>query len=521
MDVTINVFEFHHSHEQDCDYQYYDSVATAKPIPFPGKDFNPSFHQAYQLDKYLQEKHFDIIHCHLIVAADLLSRKLRSHCDRLFATFWGGEEYRKILGSKKLYRNRLKKFLERIDCLMNSKHLLWLETFPFLREKFKESRLGSASLDIIYDLIKKYPRNEIKAELGFPNDKVTVLIGYSGKSIHQHKEIIRNFSIRPQLRDKFHLLAIMTRGTVPEYAEEVECALTSSGYSYSMIKGHFLSDEQIARFRYGTDITLQLSTYDGFSRSIVECLCAGSIMIYGTWLNYDNRLKQDFVRINQEQKYVAKIRKNEEGEICFNYKYFSGELLGKLINIDKPAWKNRYDLPKKNEYLAYDNLKQKIIFTKKETEKCDNGCYLFVDVHPNENYLTDDKNISEKYMDYSIYLKKSEKIIQLRLNEVIIGTLQKTIEQNYIEYYSIEVPYSTKKLYIDYSSENTNVVINSRNSKPTKDDKDLSFDSTGKDQIYIIEKEDSNLKEQKYIIGIYTYKLSNGVSQYSYLFKNI
>ena len=191
---------------------------------------------------------------------------------------------------------------------------------------------------------------------------------------------------------------------------------------------------------------------------IVELIPKSSNVIPGVLL--DNKLKQDFVRINQEQKYVAKIRKNEEGEICFNYKYFSGELLGKLINIDKPAWKNRYDLPKKNEYLAYDNLKQKIIFTKKETEKCDNGCYLFVDVHPNENHLTDDKNISEKNMDYSIYLKKSEKIVQLRLNEVIIGTLQKTIEQNYIEYYSIEVPYSTKKLYIDYSSENTNIVIN-------------------------------------------------------------
>ena len=123
-------------------------------------------------------------------------------------------------------------------------------------------------------------------------------------------------------------------------------------------------------------------------------------------------------------------------------------------------------------------------------------------MHPNENYLTVEKNIVEKNLDYSIYLKKSEKIVQLRLNEVIIGTLSKTIEENYIEYYSIEVPYSTKKLYIDYSSENTNVVINSRNSKPTKDDKDLSFDSTGKDQIYTIEKEDSDLKGQKYIIAL-------------------
>ena len=247
---------------------------------------------------------------------------------------------------------------------------------------------------------------------------------------------------------------------------------------------------------------------------IVELIPKSSNIIPGVLL--DNKLKQDFVRINQEQKYMAKIQKNEEGEIYFNYKYFSGELLGKLINIDKTSWKNRYDLPKKNEYLTYDNLRQKIIFTKKETEKCDNGCYLFVDVHPNENYLTDDKNIIEKNLDYSIYLKKSEKIVQLRLNEVIIGTLSKTIEENYIEYYSIEVPYSTKKLYIDYSSENTNVVINSRNSKPTKDDKDLSFDSTGKDQIYTIEKEDSDLKGQKYIIGIYTNKLNNGVSQYSF-----
>ena len=86
-------------------------------------------------------------------------------------------------------------------------------------------------------------------------------------------------------------------------------------------------------------------------------------------------------------------------------------------------------------------------------------------------------------MDFSLFLKKGDNIVKLRLNEVIMGTLSKTIEDNYIEYYSIEIPYSTKKIFIDYSSENTNVVINSRNSKPTKDDKDLSFDSTGKEYI--------------------------------------
>ena len=228
----------------------------------------------------------------------------------------------------------------------------------------------------------------------------------------------------------------------------------------------------------------------------------------------DNKLKQDFVEINKGQQYMAKILKNEEGEVNFNYKYFSGELLGKLIKIEKTSWKNRYDLPQKSEYLTYDKLRQRILFTKKETEKCDNGCYLFIEVHPFEKYLEGkEENIN---VDYSILLRKAEKIAKLRLNEVIIGTLSKTIEDNYIEYYSIEIPYSTKKIYIDYSSENTNIIINSGYKKPTKDLNELSFESTGKDQIYIIEDNSKELKGKKYIIGIYTNKLNNGVSQYSF-----
>ena len=230
---------------------------------------------------------------------------------------------------------------------------------------------------------------------------------------------------------------------------------------------------------------------------------------------FDNILKQDFVKINQEQIYMAKILKNEEGEVCFNYKYFAGELIGKIVKIEKIAWKNRYELPSIKEYLTYDNIKQKIIFTKKETEKCNNGCYLFVEVHPYEKYLGENDN-EDLNMDYSIYLKKSEKIVQLRYNEVIMGTLTKTIEENYIEYYSIEIIYSTTKIFIDYSSENTNIIINSGDIKPTKDESEINFVSTGKDQIFVIEKDSQDLKGMKFIIGIYTNKLNNGISQYSF-----
>ena len=80
-----------------------------------------------------------------------------------------------------------------------------------------------------------------------------------------------------------------------------------------------------------------------------------------------------------------------------------------------------------------------------------------------------------------------------------MGTLSKTIADNYIEYYSVEIPYSTKKIFIDYSSENTNIIINSGNIKPTQEKKELSFESTGKDQIYVIE---DNFKTKDAIIAL-------------------
>ena len=228
----------------------------------------------------------------------------------------------------------------------------------------------------------------------------------------------------------------------------------------------------------------------------------------------DNIIKQDFASLDgPEQKYMTKIQKDEEGEIYFNYKYFSGEIIGNIININKKSWKNIHDLPKPNEYLIYDSLKQKISFSKKETNKCDNGCYLFVEINCLEK-LKDKIYYQGLYMDYSIYLKKSNNLVQLRLNEIIIGTLSKTLEDNYIDYYSIEIPYTTSKIYIDYSSENTNIIINSGNIKPSFDKYQYSFNSTGKAQIFTINNYYQTIDSKGYfIIGIY--KLNNGVSQYS------
>ena len=166
---------------------------------------------------------------------------------------------------------------------------------------------------------------------------------------------------------------------------------------------------------------------------------------------FDNEIKQDFTQLGGNgQQYMAKILKDEEGEVRFNYKYFSGELIGKLIPIDNKPWKNIYDLPKKNEILIYDNFKQKISFTKTETNRCEKGCYLFVEVNSVEKFkdLNDYDGLN---MDFSIFLKKSNSTVKIRLNEYIFGALSSTIKENY----SLELPYGSYNYYIDFSQQNT------------------------------------------------------------------
>ena len=123
-----------------------------------------------------------------------------------------------------------------------------------------------------------------------PEDKLSVMIGYSGKVLHRHIPIVRELVQHPCLRERIHILAPMTRGSKEDYVEAVRQELENSGFSYTLISGRFLSDEDMARVRNATDIALQLSEWDGFSRSIVECLCAGSVLVYGKWLEYGRLL---------------------------------------------------------------------------------------------------------------------------------------------------------------------------------------------------------------------------------------
>lgn len=283
---------------------FYDNFLATKwsRIPFISFFLLP-FIQRYNFHKYLKSKQFDIIHIHRVLPAwVILPSFYKKHCKELDVTFWGGEfENEKLLSNKSLYKKKLTRFLYIADKIINSENIeKYIDSFPHLSNKLYFGMFGSSIIDYIQEL--DISKKEAKRRMGIMNDKITVLLGYSGKKIHQHcliiDEIVKNNKFET-CKNRIHFIASMTRGSSPSYNKTVEDKLIKTGCSYTLIKDCYQSDKEIALLRLATDIFFQLSLFDGFSASVRENLCAGVVMISGKWLPYDELDKDgyDYIKV--------------------------------------------------------------------------------------------------------------------------------------------------------------------------------------------------------------------------------
>ena len=264
-------------------------------IPFVRR-YTCAWCKCRNLDKLIKGRHYDIIHCHYIAGLYAGANFLKKHCDKLYFTFWGGEyDNCQYLGSNYLYKIKLRKIINTyVDGIVN----VSVRTGSRWKDgdkmpKYYHGSFGSSSLECLYDLMDTSSKGDSKAYYEIPLDKTAVQICYSGKSIHQQIEIIDEIIKHEELKNRIHLVAPMTRGANKDFTDKVEEALKKSGFTYTLLRDRFLSDEEMAKLRFSVDVVLQLSTYDGYSRSVVECLCAGSVVIYGNWLNYQIKFKND------------------------------------------------------------------------------------------------------------------------------------------------------------------------------------------------------------------------------------
>lgn len=304
---AVDVFEFHAGDDKSTggyDYSPFTEVGTAPDrywysgVPLLKKIPDHASRRG-SLMSFLKGRRYDIIHCHWLTCPTVMATGLRDHCRRLFVTFWGGEETNMhMYGSHAVYMRFLRRFMRRADCMIGPQVGVDRRARLFPGGHFGKAcaELGSDIVDAMRQMIERgTTRADAKRALSIDPSATTILLGYSGKSLHNHLPIIEQLQALSDAgrlpSAPLHLLAPMTRFSEPGYADQVEEALRRLALPYTMVRDKFMPNEAVARLRLATDVALQLSQFDGFSRSIVECLAAESVVIYGQWLDdYPARL---------------------------------------------------------------------------------------------------------------------------------------------------------------------------------------------------------------------------------------
>ena len=242
---------------------------------------------------------FDIIHVHWLRAAWVIEPVLfKRFSNKFFVTFWGGElEKMELLHSHDFYLKRLGKILTCADYCVGSPAFLngrLLKLYPSIKDKCYYGYYGSSIIELLSN--KKTTRKEAKMLLNIPPSKVTVLLGYSGKKIHRHLDLLNFISANESFnkyKDTMHFVLSMTRGASDSYIEEIESKLKEIGCTFTMIKNTYQTDDDVATLRIATDIAFQVTEFDGLSNSIKEILCAGTILVSGDWYPTYSTLKED------------------------------------------------------------------------------------------------------------------------------------------------------------------------------------------------------------------------------------
>lgn len=125
-----------------------------------------------------------------------------------------------------------------------------------------------------------------KKAIGFSENNFVITCGYNSSPGQQHETIIRSLQkVKSQLPANYVLVFPIGMGGTVQYKESIVSLLSESGLNYFLID-KFLSEEDLAHLRAGTDIMIQVQKTDQLSGAMQEHLFAGNLVITGSWLPY-------------------------------------------------------------------------------------------------------------------------------------------------------------------------------------------------------------------------------------------
>ena len=179
-----------------------------------------------------------------------------------------------------------------------------------------------------------------------------------------------------------------------------------------------------------------------FNRIQLEVLSNGKTPTYikNGEIRFDSVIVSETINgksINNYVYYYSDIGKNEyPSEIIINTKFGACEAVAKIIQKKKidmlPNWDRRVRLPTyddndKSDYIKYDYELNKFIINKKDLEKCENGCEIYIGV------FSRDKSVYLQINDFIIMFLKNYKREPMKLifNQNVEDSITKYIDTKY------------------------------------------------------------------------------------------
>lgn len=196
--------------------------------------------------------------------------------------------------------------------------------------------IGHAPLDEM-EKIKDISTSEARKYFNIKEDRIVITIGYNASPNQQHSKIIEALSVT-RLPEKTVLLVPMGYGGDKNYIKKISRQCEATGIEFRVLEKYYPENE-IAIFRYVSDIFIHAQESDNLSGSVQEHLYAGNAVITGSWHPY-SVLKErgikffEFGRFDELPELLEEIIEN----LDFYLKDFKAH--NHPLKFEKSFWRN-------------------------------------------------------------------------------------------------------------------------------------------------------------------------------------
>lgn len=205
---------------------------------------------------------------------------------------------------------KLLKHVYKISFVTNSLKKEFQENYGHeFDEKISYIDLYMGGLEKLKDVIENrelvYLRKKAKRKMNIPNDRVSVALGYCLRKDQQHIRILHELQklSDDELKNIFVYIHVAYGTDDTHYIRQIEMLaskLMKRG-CICKVSQEFMTGNRLACLRLAMDVFLNMETQDALSATMLEYLCAGTMVVNGEWLDYSD-LEQDgiqYIKVKQ------------------------------------------------------------------------------------------------------------------------------------------------------------------------------------------------------------------------------